>query len=201
MGPPPCLPIMVLLPVQKPMDEDEGDFDDKRPARQQPGHDAVPARRAGGQHGVAVSIIPACVAGPRFAEIGGEGRVTASRHVRPMQFPDKDSQAPMVTLTTASVAEVKRILSLEQKDGWGLRLGVKAGGCSGLEYLMTFDEAPKGDDRVFDFEGVRVFVDPKSYLFLNGMTVDYSRDLLNGGFRFVNPNAKKSCSCGTSFSV
>jgi iron-sulfur cluster assembly protein len=56
-------------------------------------------------------------------------------------------------------------------------------------------------DSVFDFEGVKVFCDPKSYLFLNGMTLDFSDELLTGGFKFVNPNAKKSCSCGTSFSA
>lgn len=107
----------------------------------------------------------------------------------------------MITITEKAVGEVRRLLTLEQHEGWGLRVGVAGGGCSGLSYTLAFDEQPKGDDSVFDVNGIRVFVDPKSYLFINGMTLDYSTDLLNGGFRFVNPNAKRTCSCGTSFSA
>lgn len=107
----------------------------------------------------------------------------------------------MVRLTETAAREVKRLLQLEKKEEWGLRLGVAGGGCSGLNYTMAFDEKPKDDDTVADVEGVRVFIDPKAYLFLNGMEIDYSTDLLQGGFRFLNPNAKRTCSCGTSFSV
>jgi len=107
----------------------------------------------------------------------------------------------MIELTPSSVQEVKRLLKQEQKEDWGLRLGVKGGGCSGLTYTLAFDEKAGPVDSVFDFEGVKVFCDPKSYLFLNGMTLDFSDELLTGGFKFVNPNAKKSCSCGTSFSA
>ncbi len=107
----------------------------------------------------------------------------------------------MITLTEPCIAEVKRLLTQEQKETWGLRLGVKGGGCSGLTYTLAFDEKPSAADNVFDFDGVKVYCDPKSYLFLNGMTLDFSTELLTGGFKFVNPNAKKSCSCGTSFSA
>lgn len=107
----------------------------------------------------------------------------------------------MITLTESSISEVKRLLAQEKKESWGLRIGVAGGGCSGLSYTLAFDENPSPADTVIDASGVKVFIDPKSYLFLNGMTIDYSKDLLSGGFKFVNPNAKKSCSCGTSFSV
>ncbi|MDX2176986.1 MAG: iron-sulfur cluster assembly accessory protein [Candidatus Sumerlaeia bacterium] len=107
----------------------------------------------------------------------------------------------MINLTEPCISEVKRLLDQEKKSDWGLRVGVAGGGCSGLSYTLAFDEQPGPKDNVFDFEGLKVYCDPKSYLFLNGMTLDFSTELLTGGFRFVNPNAKKSCSCGTSFSA
>lgn len=107
----------------------------------------------------------------------------------------------MIQLTENAINEVKRLLTQEKKDEWGLRVGVVGGGCSGLSYTLAFDEKPNNNDSVFDIEGLRVYVDPKSYLFLNGMTLDFSTELLTGGFKFVNPNASRSCSCGTSFSA
>jgi iron-sulfur cluster assembly protein len=83
----------------------------------------------------------------------------------------------------------------------GLRLGVLGGGCSGLSYQFKFEPAPRAKDRVFDFDGVQIFVDPKSILYLHGMTLDYKESLMQSGFVFENPNAKKSCGCGTSFSA
>ena len=82
----------------------------------------------------------------------------------------------------------------------GLRLGVQGGGCSGLTYNIRFDSKPRERDRVYEFGGVRVFVDPKSFIYLHGMTLDYQESLMQQGFVFVNPNATKSCGCGTSFS-
>ncbi|MDK2973596.1 MAG: iron-sulfur cluster assembly protein [Candidatus Sumerlaeota bacterium] len=107
----------------------------------------------------------------------------------------------MITVTPKAAEEVQRLLKLEKKESWGLRVGVAGGGCSGLSYTLAFDEKPKPTDSVFEIEGVKVFVDPKSFLFLTGMVLDYSTDLLNGGFQFNNPNAKRTCSCGSSFSA
>jgi iron-sulfur cluster assembly protein len=107
----------------------------------------------------------------------------------------------MVKLSETAISELRRLLVQENKEGWGLRVGVVGGGCSGLSYTLAFDEKPGKNDTVYEIEGVKVFIDPKSYLFLNGMTLDYSTELLTGGFKFVNPNATKSCSCGSSFSA
>jgi iron-sulfur cluster assembly protein len=107
----------------------------------------------------------------------------------------------MIQLTHTATNEVQRLLGVENRAGWGLRVGVQGGGCSGLSYSMQFEENPTEHDRIFDNEGVKVFCDPKSYLYLNGMTLDYSTQLIGGGFNFINPNATKSCSCGTSFSA
>ncbi len=106
-----------------------------------------------------------------------------------------------IVLTEAAQKEVRRILQSQGKAEWGLRVGVKDGGCSGMSYSMDIEETPRPDDRVFDFDGLKVFCDPKSYLFLNGLVIDFSNALLNGGFKFSNPNAQRTCSCGTSFST
>ena len=82
-----------------------------------------------------------------------------------------------------------------------LRMGVKGGGCSGLSYSLEFDNEVGPHDKKFDVEGVQVVCDKKSYLYLNGTTLDYVIEGLQGGFTFVNPNAKSSCGCGTSFSA
>ena len=101
---------------------------------------------------------------------------------------------------------VKRIRVILAKEGiapeeGGLRLGVKGGGCSGLSYAIAFDTHPRERARIFTFDGVRVFVDPKSFVYLSGMTLDYEETLMRQGFNFINPNSTRSCGCGTSFSV
>jgi iron-sulfur cluster assembly protein len=101
---------------------------------------------------------------------------------------------------------VKRIRVAMAKEGvspdkGGLRLGVSGGGCSGLSYVMKFDSHPRERDRVFEFDGVRVFIDPKSFVYLHGMTLDYEETLMRQGFNFINPNSTKSCGCGSSFSA
>ncbi len=83
----------------------------------------------------------------------------------------------------------------------GLRLGVQGGGCSGLSYNIRFDSKPRERDRVYEFEGVKLFVDPKSFIYLHGMILDYEETLMKQGFNFVNPNSSKSCGCGSSFSA
>ena len=108
----------------------------------------------------------------------------------------------MITLTPAATQEVKRLISQEQKPNVGLRLGVKGGGCSGFSYVLALDEAtPKQFDTVFEQDGVKVLVDAKSHLYLDGTTVDFKSGMVGGGFEFQNPMAKKSCGCGTSFST
>jgi iron-sulfur cluster assembly protein len=108
----------------------------------------------------------------------------------------------MITLTQAATQEVKRLMEKEAKPNLGLRLGVKGGGCSGFSYVMALDEAvPKQHDTVFEQDGIKVLVDAKSHLYLDGTTIDYKNALQGGGFEFSNPLAKKSCGCGSSFSV
>jgi iron-sulfur cluster assembly protein len=82
-----------------------------------------------------------------------------------------------------------------------LRMGVKGGGCSGLSYLLEFDAELRPHDRQFEIDGITVVCDAKSYLYLNGTTLDYVKQGLTGGFTFINPQAKSSCGCGTSFSA
>ncbi len=100
---------------------------------------------------------------------------------------------------------VQRIRAAMAKEGvspeeGGLRLGVMGGGCSGLSYSIQFDSQPRERDRIYEFDGVRVFVDPKSFLYLHGMTLDYEETLMRQGFNFINPNSSRSCGCGSSFS-
>ena len=100
---------------------------------------------------------------------------------------------------------IKRIRIAMAKEGvspeeGGLRLGVMGGGCSGLSYSIKFDTRPRERDRIYEFDGVRVFVDPKSFLYLHGMTLDYEETLMRQGFNFINPNSSRSCGCGSSFS-
>jgi iron-sulfur cluster assembly protein len=104
----------------------------------------------------------------------------------------------MIQVTPKAVAKIKQALAAHQLEG-GLRLGVLGGGCSGLSYQFKFDRAPRANDKVFEYDGVKVFVDPKSFLYLNGLTLDYKESLLQSGFVFENPNAKKTCGCGSSF--
>ena len=106
-----------------------------------------------------------------------------------------------IIVTPAAVNEVKRMIATTPENkGKGLRLAVKGGGCSGLSYDMKFDDKKPGDQE-YTYEGLSVFVDPKSSLYLAGTTFDYSDTLKDKGFKFKNPNAAKTCGCGESFSV
>jgi iron-sulfur cluster assembly protein len=109
----------------------------------------------------------------------------------------------LVTITDSAKKEVVRMFQ-ENNDlnDSVLRMGVRGGGCSGLSYTLGFDKDVSEYDNVFEVEnGVKVVVDMKSYLYLRGTELDYTTDLIGGGFKFNNPNARKSCGCGSSFQV
>lgn len=106
----------------------------------------------------------------------------------------------MISVTPAAAQEIKRLLEKQNQPDLALRVGVKGGGCSGLSYSMNFDSQKEGDN-VFENEGVKVIVDPKSYLYLDGTQLDFVDGLEGRGFKFVNPNSRSSCGCGESFSV
>ena len=114
--------------------------------------------------------------------------------------PITETSAHPVLLTPAAVAQVKRLRAKKGDDALKLRVGVKGGGCSGLSYVLALEDAPRATDAVYDVDGVTVLVDPKSAQFIQGMTLDYSTaNLLEGGWKYLNPNVQKSCGCGTSF--
>jgi iron-sulfur cluster assembly protein len=104
----------------------------------------------------------------------------------------------MIILTPEAITKVKSILS-EREEESGLRIAVVGGGCSGFQYQMTLDKEPRADDKIIDMEGLKVFVDTRSLLYLNGTTIDYVDGKNGSGFKFDNPNANDSCGCGESF--
>ncbi len=106
-----------------------------------------------------------------------------------------------VILTDKAVKQVKALMEGQKLDNVYLRMGVKGGGCSGMSYSLEFDNEVGPHDKKFDVDGIQVVCDAKSYLYLNGTTLDYVTEGLTGGFAFVNPNAKSSCGCGHSFSA
>jgi iron-sulfur cluster assembly protein len=106
-----------------------------------------------------------------------------------------------VSMTPAAAGRVKALMMDQKLDAAFLRMGVRGGGCSGMTYDLQFDSELRKHDKEFDVEGVKVVVDVKSYLYLNGTTLDYVTQGLTGGFTFVNPKAKSSCGCGTSFTA
>ena len=105
-----------------------------------------------------------------------------------------------ITLSPAAVRHVKGFLE-RCGAGGGLRLGVKTSGCSGLAYVLEVFDEPDKNDEVFDIDGSKVAVDRKSLVYLDGTELDYTREGLNEGFKFRNPNEKNSCGCGESFNV
>lgn len=106
-----------------------------------------------------------------------------------------------VQITEAAAEKIREGLSKHGLSDGGLRLGVRGGGCSGLNYVIRFEAENRPGDKVFEQHGAKLFVDFRSLLYLKGTTLDWKGDLMQSGFTFVNPNAKKTCSCGLSFSV
>ena len=107
----------------------------------------------------------------------------------------------MIQLTDMAKQEVKKLIEQQGNPGAFLRVGVKGGGCSGLSYEVKFDDKMNEYDRVYEIGGVKVVCDSKSFIYLDGMAIDYSKELVGGGFKFINPNATGTCGCGTSFSA
>jgi len=107
----------------------------------------------------------------------------------------------MIQVTPTAIQKIKEQFAKHGVTAGGLRLGVQGGGCSGLSYLFRLEAKQRPSDNVYEFEGVKIFIDPKSLLYLDGMTLDYKESLLHSGFAFDNPNAQKSCGCGSSFTA
>ncbi len=114
--------------------------------------------------------------------------------------PDTETKSG-VTLTAKAVAKVKEIMAQQDPQPAGLRVGVVGGGCSGFSYSMAFENTPGMMDKVFEIDGLKVFVDATSAMYLQGATVDYVETLEGAGFKFDNPNVRTTCGCGSSFSV
>ncbi len=111
-----------------------------------------------------------------------------------------EKKAPLV-LTPQAVAKVREIMATQDPIPSGLRLGVVGGGCSGFQYSMSFENQSGMMDKVLTFDGLKVYVDATSLMYLQGATVDYVETLEAAGFKFENPNTKSTCGCGSSFSV
>jgi len=108
----------------------------------------------------------------------------------------------MVEITENASKQIVKMLEKQQIAGGGLRVGLRAGGCAGYEYVFGWEATPKPDDEVFTGpEEARIFVDPRSYRLIDGAVLDYDTNLVSKGFFFQNPHARSTCGCGTSFSV
>ncbi|MBT3204869.1 MAG: iron-sulfur cluster assembly protein IscA [Gammaproteobacteria bacterium] len=105
-----------------------------------------------------------------------------------------------INLTETAADRVKGFLQSRGK-GIGLRIGIKTTGCSGMAYVLEFVDEVDDDDSVFESQGVKLIIDPKSLVYLDGTKVDFAKEGLNEGFQFINPNAKDECGCGESFTV
>lgn len=106
-----------------------------------------------------------------------------------------------VSLTTRAIDKVREILSTQEPKPAGLRIAVVGGGCSGFSYSMSFENAPNMLDKTYNYDGLKVFVDQASLLYLEGAEVDYVETMEGAGFKFGNPNVKSTCGCGSSFSA
>lgn len=115
--------------------------------------------------------------------------------------PETKPKATPVTLTANAIKKVKELMAQQDPVPAGLRVGVQGGGCSGFSYAMSFENNAGLMDKTFDMDGLKVFVDATSVMYLQGCTVDYVETLEGAGFKFENPNVKSTCGCGSSFSV
>ena len=118
-----------------------------------------------------------------------------------IKLEQEEFQNASITVTKQAVKRLKAVMESEEKNNQFLRMSVESGGCSGMSYKMDFAVEQKKFDKVFESNGLKVICDLKSWLYLKNVEIDYSDDLLNGGFKINNPNAERSCGCGTSFSA
>ncbi|MCC7261216.1 MAG: iron-sulfur cluster insertion protein ErpA [Candidatus Latescibacteria bacterium] len=107
----------------------------------------------------------------------------------------------MVTVTDSAADKIRTMLDSQGHPEYGLRMGVVGGGCSGFQYRLAFETAAADMDQIIEVNGVRLFIDPKSCLYLNGVRLDYIDGLMGAGFKIENPNARSTCGCGESFSA
>ena len=124
-----------------------------------------------------------------------------SQEKKSIQLEQEEFRNASITVTKQAVKRLKAVMKSEEKDNKYLRMSVESGGCSGMSYKMDFSSEKKEFDKIFETNGLSVICDLKSWLYLKDIEVDYSDDLLNGGFKINNPNAERSCGCGTSFSA
>lgn len=106
-----------------------------------------------------------------------------------------------IEISKAAIAEVQRLRIKQKKPDASFRLAVQRGGCAGMFYILDFDDTVQPSDRVYSCNGLQVVVEDENWQYIDGLTIDYSEDLMGGGFRFHNPNAAKTCGCGNSFST
>ena len=127
--------------------------------------------------------------------------VDGFREIIKVQEIPKERSKLMVQLTETAVTKVREILDTQEPKPTGLRISVVGGGCSGFSYSMAFENTPNLLDKTYNFDGLKVFIDQASLLYLDGVEVDYVETLEGSGFKFNNPNVKNTCGCGSSFSV
>tara|TARA_Y100001970_G_C14010926_1_gene738362 strand:+ start:412 stop:795 length:384 start_codon:yes stop_codon:yes gene_type:complete len=118
-----------------------------------------------------------------------------------LEQQQKEFKNATITATQAAVERLKSVMSSDGKTNHFLRMSVEGGGCSGMTYKMDFEKQKHEFDKIFESNGLTIICDLKSWLYLKDVEIDYSDDLLNGGFKIKNPNAERTCGCGTSFSA
>ena len=124
-----------------------------------------------------------------------------SKQEQIIESKQQEFQKASIIVTEGAVKKLKNVMKSDNKEDYFLRMSVEGGGCSGMTYKMDFDKQQKEFDKVFKSNGLTVICDLKSWLYLKNVEIDYSDDLLNGGFKIKNPNAERTCGCGTSFSA
>jgi iron-sulfur cluster assembly protein len=133
--------------------------------------------------------------------------VYSSPIATPVSQPEANAKAQNIAVTEKALKRIRSAMAKENVNGeqGGLRVGITGGGCSGLSYNIRFDSQPRERDRVYVYQQngdkVQIFVDPKSFLYLSGMTLDFEETLMRQGFNFINPHSTKSCGCGSSFTA